>query len=520
MTEDSLTRAHERIGDVLNDKWTLERLLGVGGMGAVYAGRHRNGARAAVKVLHPHLAAHQEVRERFLREGYAANRVEHPCVVKVLDDDIVRSGPDDGTAYLVMELLEGESLESRSNRGLQITERELLALSQVVLEMLEVAHANGVVHRDIKPDNVFITTEGTGTERVKVLDFGLARLLEGHSKTVHGLAVGTPSFMSPEQAAGRNGEIDGRTDLFALGAMGFRLLTGQRIHEAPSTLELVGKMATLPAPLIRTVRPEVSESLARVIDRALEFRREDRYESAAAMRVDVEKALAALDLVGPPTLASELRAEKSVELSTGDLEVVVPPAEDAVKTQEVPALDTSSPPAASVRPSTPEAPSTLPSLAEVIPVPLPTSEAAPTVTSAMATVRIQVQSPPGTVAVPTEESLSPLPRERPPFALAAAALLIVGVGVSATFAARWLTDPSSSNTEPSLRPVEVDAATLDATSDGSLEAAVDAPVTAETGIATAPAHRAPPKPRPSPAPTSKGGFVWPWKAAPPKKAKH
>ena len=169
MTEDSLTRAHERIGDVLNDKWTLERLLGVGGMGAVYAGRHRNGALAAVKVLHPHLAAHQEVRERFLREGYAANRVEHPCVVKVLDDDIVRSGPDDGTAYLVMELLEGESLESRSNRGLQITERELLALSQVVLEMLEVFGTKVIPQFDKAP--VHSTTRYRATAQPKFPEF-------------------------------------------------------------------------------------------------------------------------------------------------------------------------------------------------------------------------------------------------------------------------------------------------------------------------------------------------------------
>ena len=313
-------------------------------MGAVYAGLHRNGARAAVKVLHPHLAVHGEVRERFLREGYAANRVEHPCVVKVLDDDLVRSGPDEGTAYLVMELLDGESLESSSNRGLQLTERELLALSQVILEMLEVAHANGVVHRDIKPDNVFITPQGTGAERVKVLDFGLARLLEEHSKTVHGLALGTPSFMSPEQAAGRNSEIDGRTDLFALGAMGFRLITGKRVHKAASTLELVGKMANLPAPRIRSVRPEVSESLARVLDQALEFRREDRYETAAAMRADVEKALTALDAAGPLTLPSEVRLEQSIELSGSDLEVM-PSAEPALTTQEVPALTTQEVPA-------------------------------------------------------------------------------------------------------------------------------------------------------------------------------
>ena len=101
---------------MLDDKWTLERLIGVGGMAAVYAATHRNGARAAVKVLHTDLSRHKEVRERFLREGYAANRVEHPGAVKVLDDDVVVSGPESGTAYIVMELLEGESLQDRIER--------------------------------------------------------------------------------------------------------------------------------------------------------------------------------------------------------------------------------------------------------------------------------------------------------------------------------------------------------------------------------------------------------------------
>src|SRR3990172_8783751 len=117
MSEETDARAYARVGATLNDKWTLERLLGIGGMAAVYAGKHRNGARAAGKVLHPDISKIQEARERFIREGYAANSVEHPGVVKVLDDDVVSGGDDDGTAYLVMELLEGESLEDRIERG-------------------------------------------------------------------------------------------------------------------------------------------------------------------------------------------------------------------------------------------------------------------------------------------------------------------------------------------------------------------------------------------------------------------
>jgi eukaryotic-like serine/threonine-protein kinase len=336
--------ALERVGSVLDDKWTLERLVGVGGMAAVYAARHRNGARAAVKLLHPELARHKEVRERFLREGYAANKVDHPGVVKVLDDDVVSSGPDAGTAYLVMELLEGESFQDRLERGFAFGEREFLDLASEVLEVLQAAHERGVVHRDLKPENLFFAREEgetgkTRKTRVKVLDFGLARLLDSQTITTYGLALGTPSFMSPEQAAGRVDEIDGRTDLFALAATGFRLRTGRRIHEADSPTEVVAMMSRLAAPRIRAIAPDVSEPYARVIDRALEFKREDRYESAAAMREDVQRALAELAPVAlaarpvqppaiPPSSAARRPAkgpkvappDPTIEISASDLE--------------------------------------------------------------------------------------------------------------------------------------------------------------------------------------------------------
>ena len=286
---------------MLDDKWSLERLLGIGGMAAVYAARHRNGARAALKVLHSDLSSNDEIRERFQREGYAANCVDHPGAVKVLDDDVITGGADAGVAYLVMELLEGQSLQDRLERGPPVGEREFLAIAESVLDVLEVAHTRGVVHRDLKPENLFLVGVAMSPNvdvgscamdaRVKVLDFGLARLLHGQAITSHGLALGTPSFMSPEQASGKIDEIDGRTDLFALAATGFRLRTGRRIHDGANPVELVTKMANWAAPRIRTVATDVSAPFARVIDRGLEFRREDRYESAAAMRKDVVGAL-------------------------------------------------------------------------------------------------------------------------------------------------------------------------------------------------------------------------------------
>jgi serine/threonine protein kinase len=318
---------------MLDGKWTLERLLGQGGMAAVYMARHRNGARAAVKILHPHLARHQEVRERFLREGYAANRVEHPGAVRVLDDDVVAEGPDRGAAYLVMELLEGESLQDRLERGPSMGEAEFLRIAESVLEVLEAAHAHGVVHRDIKPENLFLVSASNAAHppQVKILDFGLARLLQNQTITSLGVALGTPSFMSPEQAAGRTHDIDGRTDLFALAATGFRVRAGRRIHEADGPVELVTMMAKVPAPRLATVAPGVSAPFARVIDRALEFRREDRYPTAAAMAEDVRLATQQIEAGGgatrvakpsrvPPPLPRAARGRKEPSAPTIDLD--------------------------------------------------------------------------------------------------------------------------------------------------------------------------------------------------------
>jgi serine/threonine-protein kinase len=281
--EDPRARAEARIGTVLDEKWTLERLVGLGGMAAVYAGRHRNGARGAIKILHADLARIQEVRDRFLREGYAANKVEHPCAVKVLDDEVIKEGPDAGTAYLVMELLEGESLEERLHRQGKFSPDEVLAFADGVLDVLVAAHAGGIIHRDLKPENLLLVTDGRppeeagphGFSKIKVLDFGLARIAHGEVVTRAGMAIGTPSYMAPEQAEGRSEDIDGRSDVFAVGALMFRLLTGRRVHEATHVVELVTKMARIPAPPIASVTPDLPADVAAIVDRALKFKRED-----------------------------------------------------------------------------------------------------------------------------------------------------------------------------------------------------------------------------------------------------
>jgi eukaryotic-like serine/threonine-protein kinase len=273
----------ERIGMTLKGKWTLERLLGCGGMAAVYLGVHSIGKRHAIKILHPEVAASPEVRARFEQEAHAVSLLHHPGAVEIHDYDIA----EDGCPFLVMELLEGETLGQRLNREKQYDLRELLAIADQTLEVLAAAHTEGIVHRDIKPANLFLVDDGN----VKVLDFGVARMLEG-AKVVHtnlGTALGTPTYMPPEQARGE--AIDGRADLFAMGGTLFRAITRQRIHRCESQADMLIKMATTPAPSLASVAPHVSEDVCLVVDRALAFQRDQRYPHARVMQVDVRALL-------------------------------------------------------------------------------------------------------------------------------------------------------------------------------------------------------------------------------------
>ena len=198
-----------RIGRVLNNKWRIDSLLGTGGMAAVYQATHRNGKRVAIKMLHPNFPSESKLRERFLREGYLANKVDHPGALSVIDDDTT----DEGEVFLVMELLEGVSIAELLRRyGGVMDYPYVLAIADQVLDVLVAAHAKNVIHRDIKPANLFLTKD----RRVKVLDFGLARLLEpsiGSPLTGAGVVLGTPAYMPPEQARAQWGLMDGRTDL-------------------------------------------------------------------------------------------------------------------------------------------------------------------------------------------------------------------------------------------------------------------------------------------------------------------
>lgn len=271
--------AEQRLGSCLQGKWHLERLLGVGGMAAVYEARHRNTGRVAIKVLHRRTRMTQAQLARFKREGYAANRVGHSAVVRIYDDDV----DENGCPFLVMELLDGETLAARARAcGGRLTPAEVISIAVRTLDVLVVAHARGILHRDIKPDNLFITSAG----ELKLLDFGIARVLDPELESIRtevGTLLGTPAFLPPEQARGRIDQVDVRSDVWALGATLFTLLTGRYVHEANTPNEQLGLAMTAAAPSLATVNPEVPKRLAQVVDRALAYEPNERWSDAASM---------------------------------------------------------------------------------------------------------------------------------------------------------------------------------------------------------------------------------------------
>jgi serine/threonine protein kinase len=285
-------RAQQRVGTILRDKWRLDVLLGVGGMAAVYAATHRNGSRAAVKILHPEMSTNAFVRERFMWEGYAANAVGHEGAVKVIDDDQA----EDGSLFLVTELLDGETLEQRRIRsGGLLAEEEVLLVTDQLLDVLVAAHDRGIVHRDLKPENVFLTRGG----QLKVLDFGLARLRAMSASTnltEAGGMVGTPAYMAPEHALGLSEEIDERSDIWACGATMFCLLSGRGVHDGCD--EPVAEAISRPAPALSSVVANIDPSVAFIVDRALDTSKDNRWGTAGDMQYAIREAYQRL--VGRP----------------------------------------------------------------------------------------------------------------------------------------------------------------------------------------------------------------------------
>ena len=275
---DEKQRARARIGLTINGKYRIDALLGIGGMASVYATTHRNGTRKALKILHTEFARDQGITDRFLREGYVANKIEHRGRVAIDDDGMTEAGEP----FLVMELLEGETAQQLWKRkGRKIPVDEGLWIAAELLDTLKGFHEAGIVHRDLKPANVFITRDNV----VKLLDFGVARMREATGEATRaGTALGTPSFMAPEQAMGLADGVDGRADIFSIGATLYAMLSGQRLHQGRTDNEAFILAATTPAPSLARVAPDLPTEVISLVDKALAWDRRNRFEDAGQMR--------------------------------------------------------------------------------------------------------------------------------------------------------------------------------------------------------------------------------------------
>lgn len=270
------------VGQILLGKLEVIRKIGGGGMGVVYEVEHRlTGHRRALKVVHAKYADRPRFMKRLLREAKVAGKLQTPYVVETFDAGRL----EDGSAYVLMELLEGRSLYELVQAEGRLAPRRLAAIMSQVAEGMAVAHAAGIVHRDLKPENIFILDSEEG-ERVKILDFGVSKFDETGDTTgrltVEGTLVGTPYYMSPEQAAGRT--VDERTDIYAMGVMMYEALTGRLPFEAESVGALFVKIGAGEHVPLRLRRPELEEAWFALVDKALHRDPAERFQSAEALR--------------------------------------------------------------------------------------------------------------------------------------------------------------------------------------------------------------------------------------------
>jgi serine/threonine-protein kinase len=274
-----------RLVQALGSSYTLEGEIGRGGMGVVFNARdERLKRQVAVKVLPPELGFREEIRLRFLREAETAARLSHPHIVPIHS---VGEAPD-GLVYFVMAYVDGESLAAKLKRRGRLAPDDARRIMQETADALGAAHALGIIHRDVKPDNILL--EGS-RGRVVVTDFGIAKALSSttgpSTLTATGVAIGTPHYMSPEQAAGDR-EIDGRSDIYSLGVVGYQMLVGELPFHAPTVPGILMKHITERPPLVTDKRPEVPEDLAACVMRSLEKDPDDRWPTADALRRALE----------------------------------------------------------------------------------------------------------------------------------------------------------------------------------------------------------------------------------------
>jgi tRNA A-37 threonylcarbamoyl transferase component Bud32 len=329
----SLTAAQqERDGpfsrQVLNDVYYVERIIGHGGMGDVYSGHHlRTHRRVAIKLLHPHMVERREVIDRFRREAQIAAQLQSDNIVEVIDVD-----EQDGQPFIVMELLLGESLASYLQRRPPLELDEVADLVAQIARGLEVAHAAQVVHRDLKPTNVFLQ-RNEGTNKVKLVDFGISKIQGATAELTRQCSLlGTPSFMSPEQAT--NMKTDARTDIFALGALAYAMLTGQHPFAGDSIPSVLYAVCQARPVSLRQYRDDITPAIESVIKLSLAKKPSARYQSVAELARDFQAAVAgALD---------ESVIERATRVDWGEFEAALPldQARQDVNTLEATEADT------------------------------------------------------------------------------------------------------------------------------------------------------------------------------------
>ncbi len=305
MGSSELGCSHDRRGQVLAD-YRVERLIGIGAMGSVWGARHVTRGTDAVVKIHEGDLDHEDTlgRERFMREAVALAAVRHTNVVSLFE---VGQTPSD-EPFLIMEQLQGEPLDERLWRG-RPTVSEVIAIGLELLAGLDAVHAAGVLHRDVKPDNIFLARVG-GAVVVKLLDFGLARGLHWRlgKITRAGAAVGTPGYMSPEQARGRR-DLDVRTDVYAVGVVLYEMFAGRRPFEGVTPTDVMVRACTEdPVPLSQ-YRPDLPRALSEFVMRALAREREARFDDVRDMRSALESVFSEMKRAALRDTESELEID-------------------------------------------------------------------------------------------------------------------------------------------------------------------------------------------------------------------
>lgn len=270
------------IGQVIEGKYRIVRLLGEGGMGAVYEGENTKiQRRVAIKVLHPGYSENRDVVSRFQREAQAAGRIGNDHILEVLDLGVL----PDGSNFMVLEFLDGEPLASRIQRLGRMTPKQIAPIARQMMKGLAAAHNAGIVHRDLKPDNVFILKEKAGhTDFVKIIDFGISKFQpltgsEGMRMTSTGAVMGTPYYMSPEQASGSR-EVDARSDLYTCGVILYECATGRVPFDGETFNQLMFKIVLSEPPPILDVVPGLDPAFATIIQKAMARETAQRFQTA------------------------------------------------------------------------------------------------------------------------------------------------------------------------------------------------------------------------------------------------